>query len=61
LGFRSKRGFQTAFRAAGDTETTQDCFELDEGDPGFQLPTDEKLLQLFFFLQDYPYYKFSMY
>jgi uncharacterized protein YehS (DUF1456 family) len=37
------------FRAAGETETTQeyiqDWLKLDEGDPGFQLLTDEKLLQ----------------
>jgi hypothetical protein len=41
MGFRSKRTFQTVFRAAGETETTQkiiqDWLELVEGDPGFQL------------------------
>jgi hypothetical protein len=29
-------------RAAGETETTQDWLQLDEGDPGFQLLTEEK-------------------
>jgi hypothetical protein len=36
-------------RAGGETETTQeniqDWLELDEGDPGFQLLTEDKLLQ----------------
>jgi hypothetical protein len=40
--------------AAGGTETTQEniqeWLELDEGDPGFQLLTDKKFLQLFFCL-----------
>jgi hypothetical protein len=35
--------------AAGETETTQeniqDCLELDEGDLGYKLLTEEKLLQ----------------
>jgi hypothetical protein len=34
-------------RAAGETETKQeninDWFELDEGDPGFQLPTEKEI------------------
>jgi hypothetical protein len=34
-------------RAIGETETTQiniqDWFELDEGDPGFQLLTEEEI------------------
>jgi hypothetical protein len=29
-------------RAAGETETTQDWLELDEGDLGFQLLTEEE-------------------
>jgi hypothetical protein len=37
--------FQAVLRAAGETETTQeniqDWFQLDEGDPGFQLLTEE--------------------
>lgn len=39
--------FQTALKAAGQTETTQgdvqDCLELDEGDPGFQCVTEDKI------------------
>jgi hypothetical protein len=39
--------FQTVLRAAGETETMQeniqDWFELDEGDPGFQLLTEEEI------------------
>jgi hypothetical protein len=38
--------FQTVLWAAGKTETTQeniqDCLELDEGDPGLQLLTEEE-------------------
>jgi hypothetical protein len=41
-------------RAAGETETTQeniqDCLELDEGDPGFQLLTEEEIPAVTFFL-----------
>jgi hypothetical protein len=33
MAFRSKR----TVRAAGETETSQDWLQLDEGDPGFQL------------------------
>jgi hypothetical protein len=35
--------FQAVLRAAGETETAhiQDWLELDEGDPGFQLMTEE--------------------
>jgi hypothetical protein len=44
MGSRSKRTFIT-LRAAGETENAQeniqDWFELDETDPGFQLPTKE--------------------
>jgi hypothetical protein len=39
-------------RAAGETETTQenihDRLELDEGDPGFQLLTEEKIAAAIF-------------
>jgi hypothetical protein len=39
--------FQTELSAAGETETTQeniqDWLELDEGDPGFQLLTEEEI------------------
>jgi hypothetical protein len=39
--------FQTVLKAAGGTETTQghiqDWLELDEGDPGFQLLTEEEI------------------
>jgi hypothetical protein len=49
MGFRSKRTFETMLRAAVETETTQenvqDRLEMDEGDPAFQLLTEEKLLQ----------------
>jgi hypothetical protein len=37
-------------RAAGETETTQeniqDCLQLDEGDPGFQLLAKEEIAAL---------------
>jgi hypothetical protein len=40
-------------RAAGETEITQeniqDWFELDEGDPGFQLLTGEEIAAIIFF------------
>jgi hypothetical protein len=39
--------FQTVLRADGETETTQenihDWIELDEGEPGFQLLTEEEI------------------
>jgi uncharacterized protein YehS (DUF1456 family) len=39
---------------AGETETTQeniqDWLQLDEGDPGFQLLTDEKIAAVIFLL-----------
>jgi hypothetical protein len=45
--------FQTVLRAAGETETTQgnihDWLQLDEGDPGFQLPTEEEITAVIFF------------
>jgi hypothetical protein len=45
--------FQTVFRAAGETETTQentrDWLQLDEGDPGFQLLTEEEIAAVIFF------------
>jgi hypothetical protein len=44
--------FQTVLRAAGETETAQeniqDWLQLDEGDPGFQLPTEEKTAAVIF-------------
>jgi hypothetical protein len=40
-------------RATGETETTQenikDWLELDEGDPGFQLLTEEEISAIIFF------------
>jgi hypothetical protein len=40
-------------RAAGETETTQenirDSLGLDEGDPGFQLLTEEEIVTVIFF------------
>jgi hypothetical protein len=42
-----QENFQTVLRAAGETETTQeniqDWLELDEGNPGFQLLTEEEI------------------
>jgi hypothetical protein len=42
-----QEGFQTVLRTAGETETTQeniqDWFQLDEGDSGFQLLTEEEI------------------
>jgi hypothetical protein len=50
-------------RAVGDTETTQenirDWLLLDEGDPGFQLLTEEAIAAVIFFIhfhQHYLYY-----
>jgi hypothetical protein len=41
-------------RAAGETETSQeniqDWLQLDEGDPGFQLLTEEEIAPLIFFV-----------
>jgi hypothetical protein len=41
-------------RAAGETETTQeniqDWFQLAEGDPGFQLLTEEQIAAVIFFI-----------
>jgi hypothetical protein len=41
-------------RAAGETETTQeniqDWLELDEGDPGFQLLTEDEIGAVIFFI-----------
>jgi hypothetical protein len=51
------------FRAAGETEATQeniqDWIELDEGDLGFQLLTEEEVAAVIFFIyfyQQYLYY-----
>jgi hypothetical protein len=47
FGGSEQEDFQTVLRAAGETETTQeyiqDWLELDEGTPGFQLPTEEEI------------------
>jgi hypothetical protein len=51
-------------RAAGETETTreniQDWLQLDEGNPGFQLLTEEEIAAVVFFIihfqQHYLYY-----
>jgi hypothetical protein len=41
-------------RAAGETETTQEniqhWLQLDEGDPGFQLLTEEEIAAVIFFI-----------
>jgi hypothetical protein len=48
------------FRATGETETVQeniqDWFELDEGDHGFQLLTEEEIVAAMFFYFLYQYY-----
>jgi hypothetical protein len=42
------------FRATGETETTQgniqDWLQLDGGDPGFQLLTEENIAAVIFFI-----------
>jgi hypothetical protein len=47
-------------KAAGETETTQehiqDWFELDEGDPGYQLLTEEEIVAVIFFISFYQHY-----
>jgi hypothetical protein len=50
-------------RAAGERETKQeniqDCLQLDEGDPGYQLLTEEDIFAVLFFIyfhQHYLYY-----
>lgn len=54
-------------RSAGETETTQeniqDGLELDEGDLGFQILTDEEIsaVTFFYFHQLYLIIKFSIY
>jgi hypothetical protein len=60
--------FQTVLRAFGETETTQeniqDCIVLDEGDPGFQLLTEEQIsavIILYIFISTTYIIKFSIY
>jgi hypothetical protein len=52
--------FQTVLRAAGGTEATQeniqDWLELDEGDPGFQLMTEEEIAAVIFFIYFHQHY-----
>jgi hypothetical protein len=55
-------------RAVGETETTQenihDWLELGEGDPGFQILTEEEIAAVIFFIyfhQDHHYYYISIY
>jgi phage-related protein len=47
-------------KAAGETETThennQDWLELDEGDPGFQLLTEETAALIFFNIYFHQFY-----
>jgi hypothetical protein len=47
-------------RAAGETETTQenhqDWLELDEGDPGFPLLTEEEIAEIIFFIYFHQHY-----
>jgi hypothetical protein len=55
------------FWAAGPTETMQetiqDWLELDDGDPGFQLLTDEEIAAVILFIDLHRHYinKFSIY
>jgi hypothetical protein len=55
--------FQTALRAAGETETTEenlrDRFELDEGDPGFQLLTGRNCCSDIFYIYFHQHYLYS--
>jgi hypothetical protein len=48
------RGLSDCVRTAGETETMQeniqDWLELDEGDPGFQLLTEEEIAAVIFFI-----------
>jgi hypothetical protein len=52
VAFRRKRTFETVLRAAGETETTQEniqnWLQLDEGDPGFQLLTEDEVAAIIF-------------
>jgi hypothetical protein len=52
-------------RAAGETETPQDWLQLDEGDPGFQLLTEEEIpaviFYVFIFISTAYIIKFSIY
>jgi hypothetical protein len=47
-------------RAAGETETTQenirDWLQLDEGDPGFQLLTEEEIAAVILFIYIHQHY-----
>jgi hypothetical protein len=49
-------------RVAGETETTkeniQDWLELDDGDPGFQLLTEEEIASVIFFIYFHQHYLF---
>jgi hypothetical protein len=53
-GVWEQEDFETALRAAGETETTQennkDWLELDQGNRGFQLLTGEEIAVVLFFL-----------
>jgi hypothetical protein len=51
------RELSDLLRAAGETETTQDWLKMDEGDPEFQLLTQEEIAAaIFYFHQHYLYY-----
>jgi hypothetical protein len=49
-----RESLQTVLKAVEETETMQeniqDWLELDEGDPGFQLQTEEEIAVVIFFL-----------
>jgi hypothetical protein len=48
--------------AAGETETTQeniqDWFQLGEGDPGFQILTEEEIAAVTFFVYFHHHYRY---
>jgi hypothetical protein len=52
-GIYEQEDFQAVLRGTGETETAQeynqDWLELDEGDPGFQLLTEEEIAAVIFF------------
>jgi hypothetical protein len=56
-GIWEQEDFQTALRTAGETKTTQEniqnWLELDEGDTGFQLLTEEEIIADIFFVYFY--------
>jgi hypothetical protein len=58
VGFRSKRTYRLVLRAAGDTETA-DWLQLDEGDPEFQLLTEEEIAAVILFIYFHQHYLYN--